>query len=115
MLLSKANTRTVSSIATSELDNMLMENRVLKAQFRFGCYFPAGGKHIWNAYFVLDDGLNQGSKGTIFVYGLEYGTDSWSGWKIAPFPFPTSLFITTLVIVAIASASALVYFMKRKH
>jgi len=115
MLLSKANTRTVSSIATSDLDNMLRANRVLKVQIRFACYFPAGNQHVWNAYFVLDDGLNQGLKGTIFVYGLEYGTDSWSGWKIAPFPFPTTLVISTSVTMAVIAIGLFVYIKKRKQ
>ena len=115
MLLSKANTQTVSFIATSEINNMLEANRVLKAQFRFGCYFPAWNKHVWNAYFVLDDGLNQGLKGTIFVYGLEYGVDSWSGWKFAPFPFPTTLVVATSLVVVAVSVSLLIYLMKRRH
>jgi hypothetical protein len=124
MVLSEANTRTIYSISESDMDSMLEANRVLNAYFRMGYEFPALNNHVWNVYFVLDDGLNQGLKGTIFVgkdvYGSEQGTGNWSGWKLTPFPttqepFPTILVAGVIIAVAIVVIGLLVYFKKRKH
>jgi len=124
IVLSEANTRTISSISGYDVDNMLEANRVLKANFRMGYDFPALKNHVWNVYFVLDDGLNQGLKGTIFVgkdvYGSEQGTGNWSGWKFTPFPttqepFPTILVAGVIIAGAIIIIGLLVYFKKRKH
>jgi hypothetical protein len=122
-VLSEANTRTVSSISEVDMDKMLESNRVLEAYFRMGFEFSPLNNHVWNVYFVLDGGLNQGLKGTIFVdrdvYGSEYGTGSWSGWKLTPFPttqepFPTVL-VTGIIITAIVVIGLLVYYKRRKH
>jgi hypothetical protein len=124
MVLSKANTRTIYSISESNMNNMLETNRVLKAYFRMGYEFPALKNHVWNVYFVLDDGSNQGLKGTIFVgkdvYGSERGTGNWSGWKLTPFPttqeqFPTILVAGSIIAVVIVVIGLLIYFKKRKH
>jgi len=122
-VFSEANTRTIYSISESDMDKRLKTKRVLKANFRMGLLFPALNNHVWNVYFVLDDGIHQGLKGTIFVakdvYGSEQGTGNWSGWKLTPFPttqepFPTIL-ITGIITAAIAVIGLLVYFKKRKH
>jgi hypothetical protein len=123
-VLSEANTRTISSISESDVDNMLEANRVLKANFRMGYEFPALKNHVWNVYFVLNDALNQGLKGTIFVgkdvYGSEQGTGNWSGWKLTPFPttqepVPTILVLGVIIAGAFVVIGLLVWFKKCKH
>jgi hypothetical protein len=122
-VLSEANTRRVRSISESDMNNMLEANRVLEAYFRMGFEFPALNNHVWNVYFVLDDGMQQGLKGTIFVdrdvYGSEYGTGSWSSWKLTTHPttqepFPTIL-VTGVITAAIVVIGLFVYYKKRKH
>jgi hypothetical protein len=114
MLLSKVNTQIKASIDGPNVDNMLKTNRVLKVQFRLGCNFPPLNTFVWTAYFVLDDGSNQGLKGTIFVdRDGNNGSGNWSSWAITP--FPTTLIIATSVTVAVIGVGLLVYFKKRKH
>ena len=124
MVLSQANTRTISSIAESDMDNMLETSSMLKANFRMGYEFPALNNRVWNVHFVLDDGLNQGLKGTIFVekdvYRSEHGTGNWSGWKLTDFPttqepFPTTLIVGSVAVVVVVAVGLLVYFKKRRH
>jgi hypothetical protein len=116
-VLSEANTQTVSSISQFDLINMRETNRVVEMHIRLGYKFPALNNHVWTVYFVLDDGLNQGLKGTIFVdrdvWGSEYGSGNWTGWKISPFPMVLAIIIS--VIIAAVGLGLLVFFKKRKH
>jgi hypothetical protein len=101
-VLSEANTQTVSSISQFDLINMRETNRVVEMHIRLGYKFP---------------GLNQGLKGTIFVdrdvWGSEYGSGNWTGWKISPFPMVLAIIIS--VIIAAVGLGLLVFFKKRKH
>ena len=113
-VFSEANTQTVSSISQFDLINMLETNRVVEMHIRFGYKFPALNNHVGTVYFVLDNGSNPDLKGTVFVdkdvWGSEYGTGNWTGWKFSPFPMTWAIIIS--VIIVVIGIGLFVYFKK---
>lgn len=80
-LLNQVNYNINASITSEFKDKILISNKVLRFEFRFYEDFQSV-KTVQIAYFVLNDNLNLGLKGTIIIRRNIIGEGRYSIWEI---------------------------------
>ncbi len=90
-LVARANGE-MSSVSDAYLSNVTQNDKVVYLRCRFGYNFTQTRTIGWDAFFVLEDKLNDGSlQGTIFVEDDSNDVRTWQHWAIllGPTPSPT--------------------------
>ena len=81
-VLARADTKINDSVSDGFVSNVTQNYKVVYLRSRLGTNFIQAGTFVWDTYFVLEDNLNQGLQGTIFIEHDFNNVRTWQHWAI---------------------------------
>jgi hypothetical protein len=81
-VMSRANNQLNDSVSNDFVTKLAQNDKIVYLRSRLGTNFTQAGTFVWDTYFVLEDNLNQGLKGTIFIEHDINNIRMWQIWAI---------------------------------